>query len=94
MKSKKVTYNLPIDIINQITKLKKETGKTKSAIIADLVRKTMTPEDKVISKNIANTLPQIDGLKKTDMTSGAIELKEKTDAVKLKKGIYMKQTRF
>ena len=89
METKKVTYNLPIDVVNHITKLKKETGKSKSKIISDLVKKTMTSEEKVISKNIANTLPQVEGLEKVKMTPGAIVFKEKTDAVELKNSIYL-----
>ncbi len=89
MKTKKVTYNLPIEIVNQINKLKNETGKSKSKIISDLVKKTMTPEDKVKSKNIASTLPQVEGFEKTEMIPGSIVFNKKTDAVKLKNSIYL-----
>ncbi|KZX11629.1 hypothetical protein [Methanobrevibacter filiformis] len=94
METKKVTYNLPIDVINQISNLKKKTGKSKSKIIADLVKETMNPEDKVTSKNIANTLPQVEGFVKTEMTAGGIVLKDETDAVKLKNSIYLDKSGF
>lgn len=94
MKTKKVTYNLPVEVVNQISKLKKETGKSKSRIISDLVKETMTAEDKVTNKNIANTLPQVEGSKKTPMTAGGIVLDEETDAVKLKNRIYLDKAGF
>jgi metal-responsive CopG/Arc/MetJ family transcriptional regulator len=89
MEMKKVTYNLPITVINQISKLKEKTGKSKSKIISDLVKSTMSPEDKILSKNIAKTLPQIEKFENNKMTPGSIILKEKTDAVKLKNSIYL-----
>jgi predicted DNA-binding protein len=94
MKTKKVTYNLPIEIINQISRLKEKTGKSKSKIISDLVEETMTIEDKVINKNIASTLPQVKGFEKTEMTPGEIVLDKRTDAVKLKNSIYLDKSRF
>ena len=95
METKKVTYNLPIDVIKQIDNLKKRTGKSKSKIISDLVEKTMTPEDKIINSNIANTLPQTD-LDKTELKdlAGTIVLDEKTDSVKLKNKIYLDKAGF
>ncbi|MGL4670492.1 MAG: hypothetical protein ACRCVG_07890 [Methanobacteriaceae archaeon] len=66
MKTKKVTYVLPIGVVNQISKLKDITGKSKSKIISDLVKETMTNEDKVLSENISDTLPQVD-LEKTSL---------------------------
>ncbi|MGL6298732.1 MAG: hypothetical protein ACRC1M_06135 [Methanobacteriaceae archaeon] len=95
MKTKKVTYVLPIDVVNQISKLKELTGKSKSRIISDLVKETMTEEDKILSENIANTLPQVD-LEKTSLKdlAGTIDFNEETDAVKLKNSIYLKKAGF
>ena len=95
METKKVTYNLPIETINQIDNLKKRTGKNKSKIIVDLVEKTMTNEDKVVNSNIANKLPQVN-LGKSELSdlTGFIKLKKGTDSVKLKNKIYLDKAEF
>jgi metal-responsive CopG/Arc/MetJ family transcriptional regulator len=87
MKSKKETYNLPIEIVNQLDKLKKETGKSKSKIITELIQNTMTNKNKI--KNISHTLPQLN-MKKTKLEdlSGFIKLDYETDSVKLKDEIH------
>lgn len=95
METKKVTYNLPIKTINQIDNLKKRTGESKSKIIADLVEKTMTKEDKVVNSNIANELPQVN-LSKSELRdlAGTIKLRKETDSVKLKNKIYLDKIGF
>jgi len=95
METKKVTYNLPIKTINQIDNLKKRTGESKSKIIADLVEKTMTKEDKVVNSNIANELPQVN-LNKSKLRdlAGTIKLRKETDSVKLKNEIYLDKVGF